>query len=155
VWRSIEARAEDARLKEVFEDGFIVASERSLPVSEWGAPDNNNNATPARPSANQDIDSPTVFFVVWLTARSRMARAIARSRSPMWRAADLYCNRALERPVRTGWWQRGNTGDGDVDGQSRRCRAISPCSGTTGKIIQDGGKALPAGTVVGTADARR
>lgn len=49
----------------------------------------------------------------------------------------------------------GSPGGGDVTGPASATSGNIPTfSGTTGKIIQDGGKALPSGSVVGTSDTQ-
>jgi hypothetical protein len=48
-----------------------------------------------------------------------------------------------------------SSGTGDVTGPASSVSAnIATFNGTTGKIIQDGGKALPTGSVVGTTDTQ-
>lgn len=47
------------------------------------------------------------------------------------------------------------SGTGDVSGPgSSTSGNVATFNGTTGKVIQDGGKALPAGTIVGTSDTQ-
>lgn len=47
------------------------------------------------------------------------------------------------------------TGGGDVSGPASSTSGnVATFNGTTGKIIQDGGKALPSGTIVGTTDTQ-
>lgn len=49
----------------------------------------------------------------------------------------------------------GNVAVGDVTGPASSVSGnIATFSGTTGKIVQDGGKALPTGTIVGTSDSQ-
>lgn len=49
----------------------------------------------------------------------------------------------------------GGSGSGDVTGPASSTSGnIATFSGTTGKIIQDGGKALPTGSIVGTSDSQ-
>lgn len=48
-----------------------------------------------------------------------------------------------------------STGTGDVVGPASAVSGnIATFDGTTGKLIQDGGKALPSGTIVGTTDSQ-
>lgn len=48
-----------------------------------------------------------------------------------------------------------SSGTGDVTGPgSSTSGNVATFNGTTGKVIQDGGKALPAGTLVGTSDTQ-
>jgi len=54
-----------------------------------------------------------------------------------------------------GFYSLPTGGTGDVTGPASSVSGnIATFNGTTGKIIQDGGKALPAGAVVGTTDSQ-
>lgn len=49
----------------------------------------------------------------------------------------------------------GGAGSGDVEGPaSATDNNVATFDGTTGKLIQDGGKALPSGAIVGTSDTQ-
>ena len=54
-----------------------------------------------------------------------------------------------------GYYALPSGGTGDVTGPASSVSGnIATFNGTTGKIIQDGGKALPTGTIVGTTDSQ-